>query len=627
MSGLNSAAQENIATQQQAQNTQPAYATRPTSNAASDVFSRASRSTLSGNAASGSLTELKENLTQALKDLDAGSTYELHVLNDSSLLALPAVLIASKRGGQVKYYSVVAESLLHFGKIDSVEEYVNNIQVKVDMPAAKVWDGDYRAIVGEWLAKRYNVDAAQVSATYFFSLDKSRDLTDASLSHAILDTAVACIDEFFEPSAPVQRDFLTHADIDVSLSTDWHGGETIEFASGEAIAADATLSVVAKERRNEKYRLNGGGHSATLVKTAVRVDLIKQDLRADQFGHQFAGQFGQQNEPNRAYHPVIIMADSEGLNSDGGRSIENVHSFALSVASTALLATGQNFMNLFTRSPKKKAMLANLGYVHNPMGPLTPAPLKIEDGFQPQTEGAWIPSWIHGAFFHTDSITLAADIRLGGRSAWTQQLPLAVANGDGNANGALIQVFEDLFPGFANAWTAAGGGPLVNQATVDIHNGTYQEKSGDVRDIREIDYLHMAGVLKEGAADPAAGVDNYAHSLLPGATSGSEGLLRLHRRRVDIATVTGNAEFTGLSKRVFFHPQLMNVLVSVMAANNIRLNPEDLGADQSQQQLLAAFQHGTALSPQQASSVFQQQYGQTNNQNVYQHNATGFYCN
>lgn len=632
MSGFNANAtneNETVYTTEAGQ-AQPQAQTAKGLKSTSELFASASRATLTGNSASGSLKDLKENIEAALEELD-DKAFELHIINDSSQLAAPAVLITSTRKGEMKYFSVVAEGLLHNGELSMIDEYINGAQVKVDMPASKVWDADYHATVQRALAAKTQKDIGSINPTYFVALNNDRDLTDVGIGRWVLDTAIPCIDDHFESAIPLQREFLAHPEVEIGLKSDFHGpGVQVLNSEGEVVAADVTLSVVARDKKADKYRQNGGGNAASLVSTNLRIDLIKDDRRAGgQFGYG-AQQFGQVQEPNRCFHPVLIMGETEGLSQSGGRAIENVYSQALAVASTVLLATGKNFMNIFTRSPENKAMLSNLGYLASPLAQVhQPAPLVIEDTLQPTQEGNWVPEWVEQCYFH-QTITLAQDIRLGGRSAWTQQLLLAVANGVEGANDALISVFNDLFPGFSDLWAQSGGGALISPNTVVIHNGNYSKKDGELRDVREIGQLWTAGVMKEQSADPVTGTDPFNATFLPGATNGTEGLIKLHKRREDIKAFAGKTvKFTGLSTRVFYDPRVLSVLGQAMIASGVRMNPEDMGETQSTQQLLAGFQAGTSVDFTQMSSVFQQQFqnpGHTGN--FYQHNlyaAPGFY--
>lgn len=290
-----------------------------------DILSEMSMSTSTGNSASKHMKTFIENIEETLKAIDP--TFKLVTITSNPVLAVPGIIVTKESKGKLFHFSVIVADLIYPGKLKDIEEYIDNQKVVIDMPASKVYDGDYVAIVNRELAAGTK---KEMVPTHYYTIPQGTDLEDERLARIICDTARLAISQRIEPRGAPAGKALASNQIEVNLINEINqGSRTHQLLDGEVVAADAVITVVAGDRKEVKGRPNQGGNSVQLSKATVKLDFYKIDPR-----QSVNRNFGMmQQGPAPAYNPMLIMTAVEGMSDNSVRSIENESTTALALTS------------------------------------------------------------------------------------------------------------------------------------------------------------------------------------------------------------------------------------------------------------------------------------------------------
>lgn len=569
----------------------------------------------------GTIADFMENIAEIEKSDTTTSSVKLAFFPDAEL-ALPAIAFYKVVAGKVRFYSIIPEGLL-YSPMEMQEEYIqsafgNSAKVEIDFPVSKCWNEEYIIATTRALSEKLNVKVEDIKPTHYFSVSKEQDLTSKQFASTAYNTARIAINESFTPTPVIDHTVLNSSQAQMTVNTDICPGTNVTFGGGESVAADAVITTVISTKgddRSQRGNPHSNRRSLQLAKIALKFGLLRTPVANQAISPQaiHAG------TPIPEYHKLMIITGSEGYDQTARNLAENPMSHILGAVSAGLLASGENWQSIFT-APKLassvRKSLGLLGYEYEPFRNMQfdSKEKVVEHTLQPSKKGVYTFQSIADSYLVPDSMTLAIDIKKGGRESWAQQLLLAAARRLPGANQAIIAYLDKLTGGhFSDLWKQASpDGEIFQAATTTIHMGHYHSRDveGGVRDIREIqDHLYMIDILKEQAANPEAGLTRFSETFFPGATDDADGLRALHTRREDIKQIEPSAVVTDLADRLFFSPAFQSVATMALAKAGVKLNPQGLPDAQVTSRLAASFQHGQAVDYATSQSVFRADIG------------------
>ncbi|AXH70812.1 hypothetical protein [Vibrio phage BONAISHI] len=588
-----------------------------------DLLAQTGHSTALGSNSSAELKDFKENVEEVLKNDRNGKMLKLDLITNNPNLAAPGINLWTENSGVLFYFSIIPACLIAEGRLNNREEYLNSVKTEIDMPASKVFDKDYCAAVESSLRSQAGPSVKQVRNCHYYVLPASMSLKDERTAKIVVDLAFNCISQNIAPSKPLAAQALRSKKIEVTLNHQVNDKRTSQTTDGTPVAADVVVSMMAQGKTEKNQGPNSGMAPIVLSRSYVKLDLIKMDPRLGGMGmHQMP--YGMMQGPVPAYHPVLILTDSEGYVEGSSTVVENPGTSACALASLCQLAVGRNFMSLLDTRTNHPRNVGLLGYDHEPMSNAqwNPRKLVVERTNQASKEDHRTMQEMGEFFFHPNSMTVMMDIGDGTRSSYAHAVWLAIANGDTDANEYMISILDTFTGGhFAKMWAETTNNAMLTlPGHTLIHNGTFEGSDGAPHDLREIDYFYMLEACKEQSADPSTGVAPFMATFAPGATNGADGLRALDVRRKAYHNFDPTVTITGFSRRVTMHQQLSMVIARAVHAANLHFNPSGLYDEQTNHQLAyQGFVPGTAVDHAMVSAILQPQFNQ-NGQNIYGHN-------
>jgi hypothetical protein len=149
-------------------------------------------------------------------------------------------------------------------------------------------------------------------------------------------------------------------------------------------------------------------------------------------------------------------------------------------------------------------------------------------------------------------LILSLDVPECGTSTWYNGVFAAAAAGNARANQAIIDAANQLTNGAFGKYFQ--GGRVAIDEDNRIHLGTFADRTGVRKDIREIDYLAVANLV--GEKDPQV-IRDWSDTFL---RTGYDQRLRLHARLRIIRALFADVEITGFARRVTFEAGFIEAL-------------------------------------------------------------------
>lgn len=173
-----------------------------------------------------------------------------------------------------------------------------------------------------------------------------------------------------------------------------------------------------------------------------------------------------------------------------------------------------------------------------------------------------------------DALIYSMDIEENGELSWLHQNFIAAANNNQDAYRAIVEAANRLTDNhFGRFWQ---NGPIAVDDLNRIHLGYYQDRNGNMKDIRDLDYLAMLNLL--GEKDMAT-VVNWSQTFDDVNTPME---IRLERR-AKIMRALNDVTIKGYARRITFTPEFITALSSASASAGLVIRPNNLMADFSGQ--------------------------------------------
>lgn len=551
-------------------------------------------------------SKLKTALFETYKQADPQveiQLIDLDNVNEPSLVF--SALIVATRNKQRAETGVAFHILLleYTGeKIAPYFENYNGSQVEVYRVPSDAFDKELieRAMVR--LEKAYPnqrvfmVDGTVVPAS--FNPDNKFAIHSLALNAALAtNTELIVQSRDFQDMNLARRQQDNSLNINISFNR-----QQIENAVGEPMRSDVTIAFNSNRNQNQRNNqmVNSGDREVPISRISGFVDLLRvpaPNMPANNMYNNFYTP--QQQGPKQIFAPRLVITNLESTVSYTPASV------ILSLATALSLNDNFNWMQAFRPQPtgRNEIDLTDIGALNidaNTMNEPSGFGTRIDtkdNSFQLENLGQLISMMIQ------PGLIVSLDCPEFGPQSWYLSVFALAANGNVQAYEAIYASIDALTNGnFGKNFQK--GQPMFVDSHNRVHLGTWTDRNGTKRDIRDIDHLAVCNLVGEREATVIRDWSNTFLNLQQPL------LQRLATRKKLIQGLTGDtAVFTGFAQRVTFSQQLLQALQKAIAMCGTTVNvttPLNSSAF-SNQQGVATFANSAMIMPGQQG--FTQQAG------------------
>lgn len=361
------------------------------------------------------------------------------------------------------------------------------------------------------------------------------------------------------------------------------GNTPISDDVGSLMRSDFQLSFAAQNGKSANSQsLNSGGRETKIADVAGFVEMLWAPMEPMVNPYMPVQQRQTQKFAARA---VITSMSSTHAYTPG--------SMLLAVAQMDALALSNNYYQVFRPSMNKDLDLRDIGalniegnFDNNPNGISGPLDTKAQS-FTTENMGMFLNSLVR------PGMMVAIDCPEAGPQSWYTGVYSAAAVNGGSAYDILYAAAQELTNGNFGRLFPKGASMFLDVGN-RIHMGTYTDRNGAQRDIRDIDYLAAANIL---GANNVQALRQFTETYFNQSISLAE---RLSDRKRMISSMTNeSAVFTGYAVRVTFSATFLDALrKGIQACNmNVRINSPMSGADFNAQRGAAGFANAGLMAP------------------------------
>ena len=212
------------------------------------------------------------------------------------------------------------------------------------------------------------------------------------------------------------------------------------------------------------------------------------------------------------------------------------------------------------------------------------------------------------------NLVFSLDVEEYGHQSWLENTFVGAARRDIAQNAAIIRAADNLTNGhfsaiFNQRMPNQNDRFVVGREINRVHLGNYRNENGDLRDIRDIDYLAMLNLNAEHHMET---VEAFSQTDEPAI---DENVRLDQRTKLLTNAISSNVTFTGFAQRITFHPAFMDALSQGLHACGLTVLPEGV------QVVNAPSTHGNSWVSQYAVSgnggLFSTHQAQPNTHNAY----------
>ena len=367
------------------------------------------------------------------------------------------------------------------------------------------------------------------------------------------NTAMALATEL-DANEPTFEDFnLATADIDsrLNINIGFQTAPTIDDV-GHPIRSDLLISFVSTSQQAvADGALNRGNRDTNVSEVNGFIDLLWSPAPAPGIFNAYQQQYNPQLQQQTQKYAARLVITNVLSNFS-----YTLSSMLLSLYTTLSLQTNNNWIQYFRPQHTSDMDLRDIGalgieanFDNNPNGIGTRIDTKSES-FTLQALGKLIANLIH------PGLVISMDVADMGPQSWYLSVFSAASAGNLLAVNRILTAANNLTNGnFSRHWERAVDPRIFLDSDSTILLGYYTDQKGQLRDIRDIDYLAVANLV--GDRDPMAikdWSDTFARSDLPWE-------MRMDARRKMINSLTGEkAIINGKATRLTFNPEFMSAL-------------------------------------------------------------------
>jgi len=361
------------------------------------------------------------------------------------------------------------------------------------------------------------------------------------------------------------------------------GNTPVSDDVGNLMRSDFQLSFAAQNAKTQNNNsLNSGGRETRIADVGGFVEMLWAPTEPMINPYMPAQQRQTQKFASRA---VITTMTSNHAYTPG--------SMLLAVAQMDALALHNNYYQVFRPTLTKDLDLRDVGA------------LNIEGNAENNSNGIGVQLDTKSQSFTTENMGMflnslvrpgmmvAIDCPEAGPQAWYTGLYSAAAVNGGNAYDILYSAAQELTNGNFGRLFPRGAAMFLDVGN-RIHLGTYTDRNGAQRDIRDFDYLAAANIL---GANNVQALRQFTETFFNQSISLAERLS--DRKRMISSMANESAVFTGYAVRVTFSATFLDALrKGIQACNlNVRINSPMSGADFNTQRGAAGFANAGLMAP------------------------------
>lgn len=541
-----------------------------------------------------------ENIEISLIDLDN--------MNETAL-AFSSIVVAVRFKNAAK--QAVAYHILTLAatgdKLSPYFENANNFQIEVIRVPSDAVDEILLTKARERVSRAYPnamtyfCDATVVPAE--FNADDR-----AAVHRLALNTGLACTTELRVRDPQFVDMNLAEIPLDSSLYVNMgFKREQILDAVGQPVRSDIQVAFSSKRNQSGQGRnvsVNSGDREVKVYEASAFVDMVWAPANTQSPMYQNWGR--PTNEPKHKYAARLVITD---LRSELSYTPASV---LLALLAATSVRDESTWIQVFRPMPDNGLDLTDVGALNieanleeDPSGIGQRVDTKSEN-FKLQDLGKYMATLVH------PGLIVSLDCPEYGPQAWFTSVHIGAARGSKQAYDVLFEAAMSLTNGnFGKHFNQ--NQPIFADEGARIHLGTWVDRQGNKRDLREIDHVAMCNLV--GERNPQI-IREFSDTFLNMAEPLNKRLAA--RKRIYSAVTNETAVITGFAQRLTFTREFIEALNMGVRETGlqVRVTSPLTGADFNNQRAVAGFAASALMAPGQ---TFQQAgYG------AYQ-NPNGFY--
>jgi len=540
-------------------------------------------------------SKLKTNLTEVYKQSNENveiALIDLDNVNEPAL-AFSCIIVALRYNKQqsngVAYHLLILEAT--GDKINPIFDNINGQQVEIirvtsdaldDILLSKALEKVRKAFpIGPW----YMVDGCVVPANF--------NPDDKYAVHRLALNAGLAGNTELELRNPDFRDLNlagTVNDSNLNINIGFQH-QQIEDAVGNPMRSDFLINFASKRNGQQgKYTsINSGDKEVKISEISGFLDLVWSPVNP-------MGGFNPwspvQQSQTQKYLPRLVITNLASSYSYTPGSI------LLALATSLSLRDDNNWIQAFRPMPVSNSEidLTDIGSLNieanlnnEPSGYGTYIDTKA-DNFKLEDLGQLVAALIQ------PGLIVSLDCPESGPQAWYLSVFASAANGSQAAYRVIYQAAEQLTNGNFTKYFP-NGSPMFVDIGNRIHLGNWTDRSGNKRDIRDIDHLAVCNLV--GERNPTV-IRDWSDSFL--RTQYPLPLRLAGRKKIISGLTNETANFTGFAQRVTFSGAFLEALSKGIKDTGlpVRVNTPLTGSDFSNQRGVATFAGSALLAPGQS---------------------------
>lgn len=322
---------------------------------------------------------------------------------------------------------------------------------------------------------------------------------------------------------------------------------------------DITIDLRAVKRGG---RNNGGfGEQAAPQTQSVARIAGFMDILYNEEAQTASGGWGKKSEPNlQRYLPRYILTDVRS-----SFNFESLELQLLAIAQAGLLVRNNAWANAFRPKNIKGTDIHNIGAVGLDLELMDKRTVISTDpkNFSDRDFHELIET-----IFPADRLIIAMDLEETGVLSWLHGIILNAAEGSEDAHKALINAANTITSGHFDRFF--DGGPIGFLESSRIPLGHYEDENGNLRDIRDGDYLAVLNLLGQGDEDAIAEWCSTQFGDAPDVVR-----LEQHLKMLNVM-FGGSVTVTGYARRYNFNANFINALVAGIEQAGIYVTPDNV---------------------------------------------------
>lgn len=558
--------------------------------------------------------KVKASLTEIYKEANQGVEIALIDLDrvNYPALAFSSLIVALRNKGNpgqgVAYHVLILEATGE--KLTPVYEAINNMQVEITRVTSDALDDILLKTASDSVAKAfpgvqvYMVDGVVVP-TSFNPEDKY------SMHKLALNAGLACGTELQLHSPDFKDLNLSQLQHDSTMNINiGFNRQQIEDAVGQPMRSDVLINFVSKKSNGGQQRnasVNSGDKEAKVSEVSGFIDVLWNPV--NQMGN-FNPYMPVQQVQTQKYAARLVITNLASNHSFTPGSI------LLALATSLAMRDDSNWIQAFRPTPSVRGEIdmADIGALNieaNLMNEPTGFGTRIDtktDSFKLEDLGQLVAALIQ------PGLIVSMDCPEVGAQSWYLMVFAAAAAGSQNAYRIIYEAANQLTNGGFGKYFPNGSAMFVDTNN-RVHLGTWTDRNGNKRDIRDIDQVAVCNMI--GDTSPQL-IRDWSDTVLRTSYPLEQRLAA--RKKMIMALTNETAVFTGFAQRVTFSALALDALAKGIKETGmpVRINTPLTGSDFSNQRGVANFAGAALLAPGQTFTNaggfgYQQQAGNMGN--------------